>query len=819
MEVRTGTATNKTWRTSRLFVFLIVSLGFVQLLVLGFHWQSADSRRFFTYLALVAVTSFFHLDRTDHGGGFSMNLPFLVLSIVDLSLQEAVIIGCLAAAIQSLRTPEGRTVRRLVLNLGVQATVISTACFVLHSLMPSWLNEPSVRLFTAAGALFVADTLPSAMLFRLQASERLSSLWKSSYFWAFPYYLVGAALAQVIHLGKSAISAGPSLLVLVALYLAYRHYRAQKTEWSMRESHANDVAALHLRAIEGLALAVESKDNLNTRGHIRRVQVYALGIGKAMGLTGTGLEALRAGALLHDIGKLGVPEHILTKPGKLTAEEFAKMKVHPMVGAEIVEQMQFPYPVAPIVLAHHEKWDGTGYPFGLKGEAIPIGARILAAADWLDAMISDREYRKGIPIEEAMQQIQEESGKSFDPKVLEMLQQEYRTLEQRAKAQASQGPVLSTEIVVSHGAAPDAGLELSGLPQGAPREDFLTTITAAAREEQLLRETAAAAASLDLTETAMRIEAAMRGKIPCDSLVIFVRHANALKAEFATGKNSRYLSNLEVPLGDGLTGWVGQNLQPVSNGNPAVDPGFVCDPAEPLHSVLAIPLSGPQGLVAVLALYRRKKDSFTRDELQLALAVTPNIVAAVQNAITHREVELRTNLDELTGVHNRSQLLRFLDEELARARRNQQPVALLVAEITGYRELAQSHGYSKRDEVLVGISKGLRKASREYDCLGRLAENRFALVLPGMKPAYMMVILNRLHQIATEVGTAVCERPLQVELGGAFYPDDGDGGRNLVLVAERKLEGPSRSWEEGLRSLIRAAQSSPEADSVPARTF
>jgi putative nucleotidyltransferase with HDIG domain len=447
---------NKTSRASRLFVFLIASLGFVQLLVLVFHWQNADSKRFFTYLAIVAVTSFFHLKRTDHGGVVSMNLPFLVLSIVDLSLQEAVTVGCVAAAIQCFRSQEGWSLRRFVLSLGVQATVISTACFVLQSLMPHWLGESSIRLFTASGALFVANTFPSAILSRLAGNQRLATVWKSSYFWAFPYYLVGAALAQVIHLGKSAISVGPSLLVLVALYLAYRHYRAQKTEWSMRESHALDVAALHLRAIEGLALAVESKDNLNTRGHIRRVQVYALGIGKAMGLTGTGLEALRAGALLHDIGKLGVPEYILTKPGKLTPEEFAKMKVHPLVGAEIVEQMQFPYPVAPIVLAHHEKWDGAGYPFGLKGEEIPIGARILAAADWLDAMISDREYRKGIPIEEAMQLIREESGKSLDPKVVEILQQEYRTLEQWAKAQVSQGPVLSTEITVAKGAAPDS---------------------------------------------------------------------------------------------------------------------------------------------------------------------------------------------------------------------------------------------------------------------------------------------------------------------------------------------------------------------------
>ena len=802
-------ASNPIPAKSRLFVVIAVFLGFAQLVSLGFHWHSADPRRFFIYLIVACVASFFHVNRADRSGGFSLNLPFVLLSIVDLSMPEAVAIGCVAAMMQNLRSPEGWSVRRLALSLGVQATVISTASFVLESLLPPWLNEPSIKLFIAAVALFVANTFPAAILRRLTEDQRLGGLWKSSYFWALPYYLVGAALAQVLHLGRSALSSGTSLLVLVALYLAYRHYRAQKAEWNIREKHADDVAALHLRAIEGLALAVEAKDNLNTRGHIRRVQVYSLGIGKSLGLAGTELEALQAGALLHDIGKLAVPEHILTKPGKLTPEEFAKMKVHPLVGAEIVEQMQFPYPVAPIVRAHHEKWDGSGYPYGLKGESIPIGARILSVADWLDAMISDREYRKGIPIAEAIQQIGAEAGKSFDPRVVEVLGQQYANLEQRARMQATQGPVLSTDVLVENGAEPDAGLDLCGLPEGAQGEDFLTTITAAAREEQLLRETAAAGSSLDPAETMKRIDAAMRGKIPCEALVLFVRHANSLNAEFSSGQDRDSLSRLEVPLGEGLTGWVGQNLQPVVNGNPAVDPGFYSDPAAPLQSVLSIPLNGTQGLVGVLALYRNRKDAFTRGELHLVSAVASNIATALQNALAHRDAESRANLDGLTGAYNRSQLLRFFDEELARARRNEQPVALLVAELPAYWELAESLGYPKMDDLLIAVSKGMRQASREYDCLGRIAENRFALVLPGMKPGYMIALLDRLHEIAAESGAAVCGREIDFGLGGAFYPDDGDGARNLLSVGERKLEGQSQRWEESLRALLRAGEGAP----------
>lgn len=313
------------------------------------------------------------------------------------------------------------------------------------------------------------------------------------------------------------------MLALTALYLAYRHYRTQKAEWTIRAKHADDVAALHLRAIEGLALAVEAKDTMNTRGHIRRVQVYALGIGKSMGLAGAELEALQAGSLLHDIGKLAVPEHILTKPGKLTPEEFAKMKVHPLVGAEIVEQMKFPYPVAPIVRAHHEKWDGSGYPYGLKGQDIPLGARILTVADWLDAMISDREYRKGIDVDEAMTQIAAEVNKSFDPAVVEALRKLYRTLVPSAQKQAAQGPVLSTDVTFDNQATPGAGLDLCGLPSGAHGEDFLAVINAAAREQHLLSATAEAATSLDPAETMRRIEVALSAKIPHDALVFLSR--------------------------------------------------------------------------------------------------------------------------------------------------------------------------------------------------------------------------------------------------------------------------------------------------------
>src|SRR5438876_6602956 len=178
-----------------------------------------------------------------------------------------------------------------------------------------------------------------------------------------------------------------------------------------------------------------------------------MSIGKEMGLPESELEALRAAAVLHDIGKLAVPEHIISKPGRLTPEEFEKMKIHPVVGAEILERVRFPYPVVPIVRAHHEKWDGTGYPFGLRGEEIPIGARILSAVDFLDALASDRQYRRALPLEEVIQPLAAESAKSVDPKVVDVLQKRYRDLEKLVEDQFGRevASKLSTDVKVERG--------------------------------------------------------------------------------------------------------------------------------------------------------------------------------------------------------------------------------------------------------------------------------------------------------------------------------------------------------------------------------
>ena len=361
--------------------------------------------------------------------------------------------------------------------------------------------------------------------------------------------------------------------------------------------HADDKAGIQLRTIQALALAIEAKDG-TTHEHLERVQVYAMAVGKELGFDETELEALRAAAILHDVGKIAVPEYIISKPGKLTPAEFDKMKIHPVVGAQILEQVQFPYSVAPLVRGHHEKWDGTGYPDGLRGEQIPLGARILTAVDVLDALATDRQYRKAMPLDKAIEILKRDAGKMFDPRVVEVLARRYVELEQEAREKIRcSRPLIQTDVKVERGAAPDAGFE---------------AVAGAGDVLQLQRGIAAAT----WTALAQRIQAV----ITCDALAIFEESGAAVHAIYSDGTAA--VTGLEVPLGKGLAGWVAEHHQPIINGNPAVEPGLADKMnGVALSSALAVPLETVAGTMVVICLYRRAADAFERNELKLLQAL------------------------------------------------------------------------------------------------------------------------------------------------------------------------------------------------------
>jgi len=347
-----------------------------------------------------------------------------------------------------------------------------------------------------------------------------------------------------------------AVIVIPVVFLLYRSYKPYLNRLQENHKHVDEIAALHLRTIEALALAIEAKD-FTTHDHLQRVRIYALEIGRELNLTEPELEGLRAAALLHDIGKLAVPEHIISKPGKLTPEEFEKMKIHPVVGAEILERVQFPYPVVPLVRSHHEKWDGTGYPDGLKAEEIPIGARILAAVDCLDALASDRQYRRALPLHKAMAIVASEAGSAFDPRVVEVLARRYKTIEPMAHAEAADKSKLSTDVKVTRGAAPAAGFDTPQQTGYVNPIPALCSIAAARQEAQTLFElTRDLGNSLSLDETLSVVSVRLKRLIPYDSIAFYIPRDKHLAPAYVNGEDYRFFASLEIPKGEGLSGWV-----------------------------------------------------------------------------------------------------------------------------------------------------------------------------------------------------------------------------------------------------------------------
>ncbi|HXP41765.1 MAG TPA: HD domain-containing phosphohydrolase, partial [Candidatus Acidoferrales bacterium] len=350
---------------TKAFVGITASFGVVMLGYALGHWQSQDLMRFTCYLAVAVLASGLKVQLPGIDGTMSVNFLFILLGVLELSFSETLVIGCTASLVQSVWQTRKRLdpVKVLFNVAGMMANASALTYISYHWLSGRAGSNKPILLMVAALVFFFANTLPISIVIALTEAKSSRKVWSECYFWSFPYYLVGAAAVGLVGIVNRTAGWETSLLVLPLIYWVYRSYRlylgrleAEKDRVEIEKRHVEEIASLNMRTIEALALAIEAKDH-TTHTHLQRVRIYAVEVAKELKLSEGDIEALRAAALLHDIGKLAVPEQIINKPGRLTPEEFEKMKVHPLVGAEILERVAFPYPVAPIVRSHHERWD------------------------------------------------------------------------------------------------------------------------------------------------------------------------------------------------------------------------------------------------------------------------------------------------------------------------------------------------------------------------------------------------------------------------------------------------------------------------------
>jgi diguanylate cyclase (GGDEF)-like protein/putative nucleotidyltransferase with HDIG domain len=771
---------------AKFYIGAILAIGIVCFTYAMAEWTCPDPIHYLCHTLIAVVAAGLKVTLPGVSGTMSVSYVFVLLSLMEFSYPETTAVACLSILVQCLwRTRSHPRVLQVGFNLA-SMTVAVTVGYSVYHLIPMGGQSLPIRVALAATSYFLTNTLSVAGVVALTEKKSLSKIWHECYFWSFPYYLVGGGIAALISICNHRLGWQTVFLGLPVVYVIFRSYRLYLGRLETEKKHAEQIAALHLRTIEALALAIEAKDN-TTHEHLQRVQVYALELGRKVGMKDTELQALRAASILHDIGKLAVPEHIISKPGKLTPEEFEKMKIHPIVGAEILARVQFPYGVVPIVRSHHEKWNGSGYPDGLAAEAIPLGARVLTVVDCLDALASDRQYRRALPIVEAMAAIAREAGVSFDPQIVRILQENYEDWEKMAWANEPAANRLSTEVRVSNGCKPDAGLEAAASHQ----PDFLTSIAAARQEAQTLYElTQDLGNSLNLHETLSVLDSRLQRLIPYDAIAVYVLRDGCLLPEYVNGENFRLFSSLQIPVGQGLSGWVAETGKPIVNGNPSVEPGYLNDPSKfsNLRSALAVPLENAVGVIGVLALYHLGRDAFTKDHLRVLLAINPKVSLTIENALKFQQAAISATTDALTSLPNARSLFLHLDAELSRARRSGEAVAVLMCDLDGFKQVNDRFGHLEGNRVLKLVAAGLRECCREYDYVARMGGDEFVLVLSGLHSPDLPDKVKALERVVVEAGFAVCgERLLNISVGAAFCPENGSDAEGLLAEADRRM--------------------------------
>jgi len=777
---------------AKLFIAVIGLAGLAGIAFTFHFWMLDFQARFVVYLLLGLLTSGMKVSVPGVQGSISINFVLIMLSLVELTPPQTLLLAVASAVVQTCWPAKGHVKPvHLFFNTGSISLAVLCGAAVYHA--PWLMNVPEseyVRLMAAGVTYFLVNNLLIAIVIALTEGQDIRMVIRHFCDWLFLYYIVGVSAAEIVHRASMRLGWAFTLAFLPPLYLIYRSLRLYFGKMEQEKAHAESMAALHLRTIEALATAIEAKDEC-TGDHLRRVQVYSLELAKHLGLSPDEVHALQAASILHDIGKLAVPDYIISKPGKLTPAEFERMKVHTVVGAEILEQVAFPYPVAPIVRSHHEKWDGSGYPDGLKSHDIPIGARILSAVDCLDALASDRQYRRALPLDEAMSYVAGLSGRSFDPQVVDILQANYREFESLAQSTPLRSHKLSKDLTVVRGEAPDAGYEKSA-PSASASGSGATPVDAIASARQEIRLIVDLAIdlskSLRMDDILSILAERLRQFVPYDCLAIYVRDRSQLKACYCSGLNSQLFAALEIPVGQGLSGWVVENGKAIINGNPTVEPGYVEPSGQPaaLNSALSIPLGdGVDQLSGALTLYREEKDAYSADHLRILLAVKSDIARAVDGAIRFQRAQNGTGVDPLTGLASKDALLAYLQEGFTA---QSKPVTLVLCDIDEFRQVNERFGQSVGDELLKLTAKILRNHSRSADFVARVGADEFVLLLAAARPDDLGGKIASLDRLVANACRGLCgDENSGLAAGVACFPENSADAASLLAYAEQAL--------------------------------
>jgi diguanylate cyclase (GGDEF)-like protein/putative nucleotidyltransferase with HDIG domain len=783
---------NKLPLAARAYVLAVIMAGSA---VFALSVRTATFDQPMLFIALLVLSPLtaalkVYLPLTNGGSTLSVSYAIDFASLLLLGPHETMLVAAAGATSQChLNTKHENPPYKTVFSVASLILTVRSAALVFETLGGRYGPMPFEDLLSplvgAATVYFLVNTALVACAVALSTHQPIAKTWHNNFLWSAPGYFIGAGTAALASILVAYAGYWIAPFTFAPLYLTYRTYKVYMGRVEDEQRHVQQTSDLHLATIEALARAIDAKDQM-TQMHIRRVQVYAVGLARAAGLAEHEIQGVKTAALLHDIGKLAVPEHILSKPGPLTHEEFQKIRIHPQVGAEIIAAVPFPYPVAPLILSHHERWDGKGYPQGLAGEEIPVGARVLTIVDYYDAVTTERPYHRALSNDSAIALLRHETGRALDPKLVPVFIDMLPTLaaELGAEEQVAQ-PAIPAPAAL--------GFALQGRGQSAGNSAF-ENIALAHREIYALYEIAQSmGTSLGVSDTMALISSKLSKLVPWSGCSLFVYQADTdtLRCRFAAGIDAPRLLNTTLKPGAGLSGWVANNRRMLINGDPRVTfsaAGVDIDTA--LKSAIVCPLHVNDLFIGCLALYHVDANHYGEDHRRLIERIAEQAGPVIHNSIVFEQTQEDSLTDPLTGLPNRRSMFAHLSRELKRSERLRNEVALIVMDVDGFKAINDTYGHSVGDHALREVSAALQETLRPYDLCVRYAGDEFIVVLSDCSPdtadEKRRELQDRVAEIQLEVRTGKHLR-LAASAGVAVFPHDGTTYEALLAAADQRM--------------------------------
>lgn len=617
----------------RAYVAVVIAAGVGSVAVSGLQLINAPPP--LQWLVLAALTLF--------TGSFSIKVPALNarISVSEAFVFAAVLsfgpaVGTIIVALDALVVTlwlrrHSRSPIRALFNISAGASAIWAGghlfeLFVNRVSTASQLEALLLPTVLLALSYFLINSWLIAVALSFEGHIPAITLWRRNFLWLSLNYLAGASVALLVVTNTRELDINALSVIVPLLVITYLTLRTSLGRLEDANQHVAQLNDLYLSTVETLAMAVDAKDQI-THGHIRRVQVYATELARRLGVTDEQqLRAIEAAALLHDMGKLAIPEHILNKPGKLTPAEFDKMKRHADIGADLLSSIKFPYPVVPIVRHHHESWDGRGYPAGIAGTDIPIGARILSVVDCFDALTSDRPYRPRLSPDDAFEILRQRRGSMYDPLVVDVFISAYTQIAPMALRAGRDAKTIAVE----------AGLQPSG------EEQALRQISASASETNLVNDFIRRIAHAPSVPIAL--DAAWQGlrQLTPITTCAFYQYDHAsdeLSCDVAAGDPQNLLGGLSVRPGERVTGWCAANRRISANSDATLDLFHIAALfTPPLRSTLAIPLLDGDRLYGVLTGYSARDEAFNEANRYTAERIASAFCGRLISAAPRRSI-------------------------------------------------------------------------------------------------------------------------------------------------------------------------------------